>query len=74
MQLNSMWEKEMEYRRSLLKAAANGDLRAQDELEREYHVRVRHENNPRHKNSPHDSAPRKKNKNPKSRWMTSRPI
>jgi hypothetical protein len=50
-QLNSMWEEEMEYRRSLFKAAANGDLRAQEELEREYHVRVRHKNNPRHKTS-----------------------
>lgn len=49
MQLNSMWNEEVEYRHSLFKAAAKGDVRAQAELEREYHVRVRHENNPRHK-------------------------
>jgi hypothetical protein len=49
MQLNSMWSEEMEYRRLLFKTAAKGDARAQEELEREYHVRVRHENNPRHK-------------------------
>lgn len=46
---NSMWNEEMEYRRSLFKAAAKGDVRAQEELEREYHARVRHEKNPRHK-------------------------
>ena len=49
MPLNSMWNQEMEYRRSLFKAAAKGNRRAQEELEREYHVRVRHEINPRHK-------------------------
>jgi len=30
----------MEYRRFLFKAAAKGDVRAQEKLEREYHVRV----------------------------------
>jgi hypothetical protein len=49
--MNSEWNEEMEYRRSLFKAAAKGDIRAQEELEREYHVRVyasskRCQNNP----------------------------
>jgi len=42
---------EVEYRRSLFKAAANGDVLAQQELEREYHVWVfpkQRKNNPRH--------------------------
>lgn len=47
----SFWEDDdddLEYRRSLLKAAANGDIRAQQELEREYHARV-HRINSRYK-------------------------
>jgi len=38
--MNSLQNEEMEYRRSLFKAAAKGDVRAQQELESEYHVRV----------------------------------
>jgi len=33
-------EQESEYRRSLLNAASNGNASAQQELEREYHVRI----------------------------------
>jgi len=33
-------EEELEYRRSLLRAAANGDVRAQEELEHEFHAHV----------------------------------
>ena len=40
MNLSSRYQEEMEYRRLLFKAAAKGDLRAQEALEREYHVRV----------------------------------
>jgi hypothetical protein len=38
--LNTQVEKEAEYRRMLFKAAAMGDQHAQEELEREYHVRI----------------------------------
>ena len=44
-------DEELEYRRSLFKAAANGDICAQQELEREYRVWVfskQRKNNPRH--------------------------
>ena len=49
-------EEEMEHRRILLMAAANGDVLAQQELEREYHVRVyapsrQRRNNSRPKNT-----------------------
>lgn len=40
MQSSFMPEQELEYRRSLLRAAARGNTRAQKELEEEYHVRV----------------------------------
>jgi len=40
-QLPSLHNEEMEYRRFLFKVAADGDVRAQQELEREYHLRVR---------------------------------
>ena len=43
-QLSSLHNEEMEYRRFLFKVAADGDVRAQQELEREYHVRVRPKN------------------------------
>jgi hypothetical protein len=33
-------EQEAEYRRSLLRAAGNGNTSAQQELEKEYHVRI----------------------------------
>ena len=51
--MNSLQIEEMEYRRSLFKAAAKGDVRAQQELESEYHVRVcppstERKNNPGH--------------------------
>jgi hypothetical protein len=46
--MNSLQNEEMEYRRALFKAAGSGDLRAQQELEREYHVRVRGQNERRH--------------------------
>jgi len=39
--LSSLYQKEMDYRRLLFKAAAKGNVSAQKELEREYHVRVR---------------------------------
>jgi len=45
-QLSSLLNEEMEYRRFLFKIAADGDLRAQQKLEREYHVRVRPKSNP----------------------------
>ncbi len=35
-----MPEEELDRRRSLFKAAAKGDVRAKQELEQEYHVRV----------------------------------
>lgn len=44
-------DEELEYRRSLFKAAANGDICAQQELERKYRVWVfskQRKNNPRH--------------------------
>ena len=44
MQLSSLYSEEMEYRSFLFKVAADGDVRAQQELEREYHVRVRPKN------------------------------
>ncbi len=47
--VSSLQSEEMEYRHFLFKAAADGDLRAQQELEREYHVRVRPKNNLRQK-------------------------
>lgn len=40
MQPSFMPEQELEYRRSLLRAAARGNACAQKELEEEYHVRV----------------------------------
>jgi len=40
MERSSNVEQETEYRRSLLTEAATGSTRAQQELEREYHVRV----------------------------------
>ena len=40
-QLSPLHNEEMEYRRFLFKVAADGDVRAQQKLEREYHVRVR---------------------------------
>jgi hypothetical protein len=49
--LSSRYQEEMEYRRLLFKAAAKGDLRAQEALEREYHVRVLRKKTGRHKNS-----------------------
>ena len=33
-------QEELEYRRSLLRAAANGDVHAQEELEHEFHAHV----------------------------------
>jgi hypothetical protein len=50
MQLNFQGDKEQEYRRSLFRAAAKGDVRAKEELEREYHVRIRCNKGPRHRN------------------------
>jgi hypothetical protein len=44
-QLSSLQNEEMEYRRFLFKVAADGDVRAQQQLEREYHLRVRPKNN-----------------------------
>ena len=44
-------DEELEYRRSLFKAASNGDICAQQELERKYRVWVfsrQRKNNPRH--------------------------
>jgi len=49
--LSSRYQEEMEYRRLLFKAAAKGDLRAQEALEREYHVRVLPKKTCRGKNS-----------------------
>ena len=40
MLVSSQLEKEAEHRRILFKAAARADVRAQEELEREYHVRI----------------------------------
>lgn len=40
MLLSSQLEQEAERRRILFRAAASGDVRAQEELEREYHVRI----------------------------------
>ena len=51
MNLSSRYQEEMEYRRLLFKAAAKGDLRAQEALEREYHVRVLRKKTCRRKNS-----------------------
>jgi hypothetical protein len=50
-QLSSLQNEEMEYRRFLYKLAADGDVRAQEKLEREYHVRVRPKDIPRQKTS-----------------------
>lgn len=41
----------IEYRNFLYKLAADGDVRAQEKLEREYHVRVRPKDVPRNKTS-----------------------
>ena len=41
MRLSSLHNEKMEYRLFLFKVAADGDVRAQQELERDYHVRVR---------------------------------
>jgi hypothetical protein len=49
--LSSRYQEEMDYRRLLFKAAAKGDLRAQEALEREYHVRVLRKKTGRRKNS-----------------------
>lgn len=40
MLVSSQLETEAEHRRILFKAAARADVRAQEELEREYHVRI----------------------------------
>ena len=40
MKVDVIPEEELEYRRSLLRAAAKGDVDAQEELEQEFHVRV----------------------------------
>ena len=51
MHLHFLRDGELEYRRSLFKAAVNGDIFAQQELEREYRVWVfskQRKNNPRH--------------------------
>ena len=44
MVLRSQVEKEAEHRRILVKATASGDVRAQEEMEREYHVRIQCKN------------------------------
>jgi hypothetical protein len=46
-QLSTEMVKEAEYRRLLFKAAAKGDVSAQKELEREYHVRISSSKNSR---------------------------
>jgi len=49
--LHFLRDEELEYRRSLFKAAANGDICAQQELEREYRVWVfsrQRKNDPQH--------------------------
>lgn len=51
MNLSSLYQKEMDYRRLLFKAAAKGNVSAQKELEREYHVRVRRKKTIRYRNS-----------------------
>ena len=50
-QLSTLQNEAMEYRLFLYKLAADGDVRAQEKLEREYHVRVRPKEIPRHKTS-----------------------
>jgi hypothetical protein len=50
-QFSSLQNEAMEYRCFLYKLAADGDLRAQEKLEREYHVRVRPKDIPRPKTS-----------------------
>jgi len=49
--LSPLQNEEMEYRRFLFKVAADGDVRAQKALEREYRLRVRPKNNSRTKHS-----------------------
>ena len=50
-QLSSLQNEAMEHRLFLYKLAADGDVRAQEKLEREYHVRVRPKDTPRQKTS-----------------------
>ena len=55
MQLHLLWDEELKDRHSLLEAAATGDVLAQQEIEREYHVWVYQ----RRMRRPKDKPPKK---------------
>jgi hypothetical protein len=54
--MNSYKDPELEYRRTLLKAAAVGDVEAQRKLWTEYRVRLRIDETPTNKEAENDEA------------------